>query len=118
MIYCSKCGAQNEDNYFKCVKCEALLHESFGDKPYRVDEYVPDYLIWSILATLFCCLPIGIVAIVFSSQVNAKLRAGDIAGARDSSKKAKMWCLITAASFGVIMVLGIIAAIFGASFMH
>ena len=29
-----------------------------------------NYLVWSILVTLFCCLIPGIVAIVFSAQVN------------------------------------------------
>jgi len=28
---------------------------------------VPNYLVWSILATLFCCLPGAIVAIVYSA---------------------------------------------------
>ncbi|MBF0320436.1 MAG: CD225/dispanin family protein [Nitrospirae bacterium] len=85
--------------------------------PYRVDEYVPDYLVWSILATLFCCLPIGIVAIVYSSQVNTRLRAGEIVEARENSRKAKMWCLIAVGSWGVVVVLAIVAAILGASFM-
>jgi hypothetical protein len=57
---------------------------------------VPNHLIWAILATLFCCLPVGIVGIVFATQVNTKLAAGDIAGAQDSSAKAKMWTMIAA----------------------
>jgi hypothetical protein len=64
-----------------------------------MEEYVPDYLVWSILATLLCCLPVGIVAVVYSAQVSTRLKLGDMAGARDSSKKARMWCWITFASF-------------------
>jgi hypothetical protein len=59
---------------------------------------VPNYLVQAILATVFCCLPFGIVAIIFAAQVNGKLAAGDYAGAVDASKKAKMWCWV---SFGV-----------------
>ena len=44
-------------------------------------SYVPNHLVWAILSTLFCCLPLGIVSIVFAAQVNGKLAAGDVAGA-------------------------------------
>ena len=36
---------------------------------------VPNYLVWAILATIFCCIPFGIVAIVYSSQVSGHLAA-------------------------------------------
>ena len=39
---------------------------------------VPNNLVWAILSTLFCCLPAGIVSIVYAAQVNGKLAAGDI----------------------------------------
>ena len=45
----------------------------------------------AILVTLCCCVPFGIPAIVFAAQVNGKLEAGDLAGALESSRKAKMW---------------------------
>ena len=60
-------------------------------------EYVPNNLVWAILSTLFCCLPLGIVSIVFAAQVDGKLAAGDFAGARDSSAKAKFWAVLAAA---------------------
>src|SRR5258705_7718312 len=41
---------------------------------------IPNYLWQSIVCTLCCCLPFGVVAIVFSSQVNSKLAAGNVAG--------------------------------------
>jgi hypothetical protein len=53
---------------------------------------VSNYLVQSILVTLFCCLPLGIVAIINAAQVNNKLVAGDMAGALVASRKAKMWC--------------------------
>jgi hypothetical protein len=68
---------------------------------------IPNYLVWSILVTVLCCLPLGIVAIIFSSQVDTKQNAGDIAGALDSSNKAKLFCWI---SFG-LGVLGTVAYI-------
>lgn len=61
-------------------------------------QSVPNYLVQAILVTIFCCLPFGIVAIVFAAQVNGKLAAGDYAGAAETSRKAKLWCWV---SFGV-----------------
>lgn len=55
---------------------------------------IPNYLVHSIIVTLCCCLPLGIVAIVFAAQVNSKLAIGDVSGARDASKKAKMFVMI------------------------
>ena len=60
----------------------------------QVQPQVSNYLVPAILTTICCCLPFGIVAIVFAAQVNAKLQAGDIQGAKQSSDKAKMWCLV------------------------
>jgi hypothetical protein len=55
---------------------------------------VPNYLIPAIIS-LFCCLPGGIVAVIFAAQVNGKVQAGDLAGAADSSKKAKLFSYIS-----------------------
>jgi hypothetical protein len=56
---------------------------------------VQNYLVFAILTTIFCCLPAGIPAIVYAAQVNGKLQMGDLAGAQQASKNAKLWCLIS-----------------------
>lgn len=74
-----------------------------------------NYLVPAILATLFCCLPGGIVSIVYAAQVNSKWDSGDYNGALNSAKNAKTWFWI---SFGVglaISVFWVIAIIAGAS---
>jgi hypothetical protein len=55
-----------------------------------------NYLVWAILATLFCCLPAGIVAIVKAASVNGKWNAGDQAGAEEAANQAKTWVIISA----------------------
>lgn len=62
----------------------------------------PDtYLVWAILTTLCCCLPFGIVAIVYSSKVNSAYNAGDYNGAVRNSNIARNWCIASAIS-GVV----------------
>lgn len=61
-----------------------------------------NYLVWSIVATLLCCLPAGIVSIVFASQVNAKWAQGDYAGAQRSANNARTWLIVS-------VVVGLIA---------
>ena len=80
---------------------------------YGAPPSVPNYLIWSILSTLFCCLPAGIVAIVYASQVDGKLRSGDYEGAVQSSNNAKTWTMVSAGLGLVVGIIYFIAAIAG-----
>ena len=64
---------------------------------------VPNFLIPAIIS-LFCCLPLGIVAVIFAAQVNSKVASGDIAGAQDSAKKAKMFSYI-AIGLGLLAII-------------
>ncbi len=66
---------------------------------------IPNYLWQSIAITVCCCLPFGIVAIVYAAQVKSKAGIGDLAGAQEASNKAKMWCWI---GFGVGILINII----------
>ncbi len=68
----------------------------------------PNHLVWAILSTVFCCLPLGIASIVFSAQVNSKYAAGDLAGAQDASEKARKFALWATIAGVVIVVLYII----------
>ncbi len=65
-------------------------------------------LVWAILSTIFCCLPLGIVSIVYAAQVNGKWAAGDVAGAQESSRKAKQFAIWSAIAGVVVLVLYII----------
>ena len=95
-MYCPKCGAQNDDSASWCVGCnEPLRLPATPAGPY---QDVPSYLVQAILVTLLCCMPFGVVAIVFAAQVSAKLQSGDYGGAVRTSRQARMWCWL---SFGL-----------------
>src|SRR5579864_2268253 len=104
-MFCSQCGSNNADNALVCVQCGRSLQPGATPAPLPVTGVVlppgatvPNYLVFAILTTVFCCLPTGIPAIVYAAQVNGKLQAGDLAGAQLASKNAKTWCWV---SFGV-----------------
>lgn len=57
----------------------------------------PDnYLVWSIVVTILCCLVGGIVALVYSSKVNSAYDRGDYNEALKASSSAKTWCIVSA----------------------
>jgi hypothetical protein len=71
---------------------------------------VPNNLVLAIIS-IFCCWPLAIAAIIFATQVNSKLAAGDTAGAQEASAKAKKFSYI-AIGVGVVFYL-IIGLIYG-----
>lgn len=103
-MYCTNCGQTRTDTATVCVSCGQKVTR-FGAPP-----DIPNYLMQSVLVTLCCCMPFGVVAIIFAAQVNTKVAAGDIAGARDYSKKAKIWSWV---SFGAGALIGLIYAAAG-----
>lgn len=62
-------------------------------------------MVLAILSTLFCCLPLGLVGIVYASKVDGLYASGDYAGAAAASKSARNWSLIGAIGAIVISVL-------------
>lgn len=52
------------------------------------------YLPWALIITFMCCLPAGIVAIIFSSKVESRYAAGDYIGSEKASSTAMAWCII------------------------
>lgn len=60
-----------------------------------------NYLVLAILSLICCCMPLGIVAVVYAAQVNSKWDGGDYYGAQRASQRAQLW-VILAIVFGVI----------------
>lgn len=55
----------------------------------------PTYMVWAILSTLCCCMPAGVLAIVFSAMVSSKYYARDFEGAKRASRLAEIWIIVS-----------------------
>lgn len=90
---CPYCKAENPPGSVKCSNCG----ESLAPKALKgaENDYIPNYLAPAIIVMLFCCLPFGIVSLVFAAQVNGRLIAGQRERALNASRMAKIWCWVT-----------------------
>ena len=53
-----------------------------------------NWLVESILVTLFCCLPFGIVGIINAAQVSSRYAAQQYDAAAEASREAAKWTKI------------------------
>ena len=74
---------------------------------------IPNYLVWSILATLFCCVPGGIIGIIYSNKANTAKMMGDYAGALQANKTAKTWLIVSVVTWVVLVGLYIVLVVMG-----
>lgn len=75
-----------------------------------------NWLVESILVTIFCCLPFGIVGIVNAAQVNSRYVSGDYAGALNASREAAKWTKIGFwIGIGIVALYIIAVFLFGAT---
>lgn len=88
------------------------MSQNWTPPPSGGSATVPNYMVPAIIS-IFCCWPLAIPAIIFAAQVNGKAAAGDVAGAQDASKKAKMFSfiaiglgLLLGVIYGIMMILG------------
>ena len=73
-----------------------------------------NYLVWSILATLFCCLPFGIAAIVSSSKVDSLYMVGQYAEADAAAASAKKWIMWSVgAAVAIALIYGLVLLVLG-----
>jgi hypothetical protein len=75
-----------------------------------------NWLVEAILVTLLCCLPFGVVGIIFAAQVNTKQQAGDSVGAENARREAAKWTKIGFwVGLGVIILYILCVFLFGLS---
>ncbi len=87
---------------------QAVMGQPYQQPQYASDQQAspaepcpPTNLGWAIAATVLCCIPVGIVAIIYALKVTNKYREGDIEGAKRASETGAWWCIAS-------IILGII----------
>jgi hypothetical protein len=70
-------------------------------------------LVWAILVTVLCCLPLGIVSIVYASKVSGLWAQGRYAEAQKSADDAKKWAIWGAVAGVIVIIIYAIIAVAG-----
>lgn len=65
-------------------------------------------LVWAILCTVLCCLPLGIVSIIKATKVKELWAMGDTIGAQKAADDAKKYAIWGAAAAAIVWVLYVI----------
>lgn len=62
-MYCPKCGAHNDDNNFKCIKCASII-QSLTVSPIPVKETNPVAIVLWIVVPLVVIAMLGVLAAI------------------------------------------------------
>ena len=108
-MFCKQCGAQVPDGASFCTQCGYPQ----GDQQPNLTTAAPpvdlianpqslnDYLVQNVLSTFCCCLPAGVVGIVFSINAGSARDRGDWTAAQKNARYAK-YCFWTALLLGFL----------------
>lgn len=119
--FCPCCGAPQEADNSEMLKQDIVETEGFSagndaekDVSYSQNEYAYNYdeqnepvnwvpyLVLAIISTVCCCVPFGIVSIVYAVKINNAVTAGDMQEAQKSAKTARIW-LVAAFVTGILI---------------
>lgn len=108
-----------QQNPYGNVPPQSPQQQTYGQQPYNGSVPLPrpeTNLVWAILCTVLCCLPFGIVSIIYATKVDSCYMTGRYDEAVKNSKEARKWAIIGAITSAVLWVLYILVyvIIFGA----
>lgn len=118
LIKCHECGAEISDAAKACPKCGAPVqpqYQTVQTQPAAQPPRPDNGMIWSILNTVLCCVPLGIWAIIKSNDVNRLYDSGNYKEAEESAKSARNINLIGAGlalfSWVIVVILAAVGAL-------
>lgn len=82
-------------------------HEYQTSMP-QIDARINNYLLGAVLISLFCCMPIGAVAIAYSVAAEMASRRRDFNEAKHAADQALKWILISFALGAAAYFIGIV----------
>lgn len=86
----------------------------YGAQPNNGQVRPDNYLVWAILSTILCCLPLGVVSIVYSCKVNGLYETGRYQEANEAADNAKKFAIASAACGLVGAIIGFFMGLAGA----
>jgi hypothetical protein len=95
---------------------EQITPQDYPD-PQSPLEIPNNYMVWAILSTILCCLPLGAIAIYYSSRVTQNVLQGDYKAAYGSADTALTLSVISAI-VGLFLILGLAALHQGSPLMR
>ena len=104
------------DNNANGAPYDNVYHSMGSGTPNQSMPCPPSNLVWAIVSTILCCLPTGIVAIVYACKVDNLYLMGDYQGAVEASNKARNWAiggLIASIVFYFVYILVLFSVGFG-----
>ena len=103
----TKNGALPKSQTSRTSSVKKIMEDSNLIRPPKPDNY----LVWAILTTILCCLPFGIVSIVYATKVDNLYYAGQYEEAQEKAKSAKTWAIVAAGSGLLFLVLYMIVVV-------
>lgn len=98
-----------DDNVRKLVPDPVPVQKSYAQAAPPPMQKPDNNLVWAILSTIFCCLPLGIVSIISATKVDNLWNSGQHDAAIAEAKKAKNWAIYAAIAGVVVMVIYVAA---------
>lgn len=113
-MYCKYCGAEIADGSTFCPKCGKNISPV---EPCPTNLKKPgSHLVLSIIVTICCCIPFGIVAILYGSKVEGAWAGGRYEEAVRCSRLAKRWAIwgmviniVVWVAYIVLLICGVVA---------
>lgn len=122
MAFCSNCGSITSDNSIFCPKCgqrvrvilKVQRQDSFASynnleasKPFKPNSN----MLLAIFTTVFCCVPLGVYAIVLANKVDTLYYSGEYKLAEMAAQDSKKWSIIGILSTAILCVVWFVIVI-------
>ncbi len=106
--------SNQQSNTYQPYNQQSNSYGSYGKPQYQPQQQPVDttgILVWSILTALLCCTPLGIAAIVFSTQAK---KAVSLEEAQSKLKNAKLMCIIGDVVGVIILIVSFLSGLYEA----
>jgi len=102
-------NTQPEFNSTQSEPTQSMFGSNMGGQPVKPNNYLVMAIVATVLGLCSCIgLILGIVAIVYATQVDSKYNLGDYAGAESSAKSAKTFSIISLVVDGIGILINVI----------